>query len=41
MEKIINQTHSKETFLYALSRTLERVPYYGKNQNAEVFRNNF
>jgi len=29
MEKIINQTHSKETFLYALSRTLERASYYG------------
>ncbi len=29
MEKIINQTHSKETFLYATSRALERVSYYG------------
>lgn len=29
MEKIINQTHSKETFLYALSRTLERASFYG------------
>ena len=29
MEKIINQTHSKETFLYATSRTLERASYYG------------
>lgn len=29
MEKIINQTHSKETFLYVTSRTLERTSYYG------------
>ena len=29
MEKIINQIHSKETFLYALSRTLERASFYG------------
>lgn len=29
MEKIINQTHSKQTFLYAISRTLERGAYYG------------
>jgi len=29
MKKIINQTHSKETFQYALSRTLERASYYG------------
>ena len=29
MKKIINQTHSKETFLYALSRTLERASFYG------------
>lgn len=29
MEKIINQTHSKETFMYALSRTLERASFYG------------
>jgi len=29
MEKIKNQTHSKETFLYAFSRTLERASYYG------------
>ncbi len=29
MEKIINQTHSKETFLYTLSRLLERGSYYG------------
>ena len=29
MGKIINQTHSKETFLYALSRTLERASFYG------------
>lgn len=29
MEKIINQKHTKETFLYALSRTLERASFYG------------
>lgn len=29
MEKIKNQKHTKETFLYALSRTLERVSFYG------------
>ncbi len=29
MEKIINQTHSKGTFLYALSKTLERASFYG------------
>lgn len=29
MEKIINQTHSKETFRYAISRALERASYYG------------
>lgn len=29
MERIINQTHSKETFLYALSRALERASFYG------------
>ena len=29
MEKITNQTHPKETFLYAISRTLERTSYYG------------
>ena len=29
MEKIKNQKHTKETFLYALSRTLERASFYG------------
>ena len=29
MEKIVNQFHSKETFLYAIARTLERASYYG------------
>ena len=29
MDRIINQTHSKEAFLYALSRMLERGSYYG------------
>lgn len=29
MKKIINQIHSKETFLYALSRTSERASFYG------------
>jgi len=29
MDKEIKQTHGKETFLYALSRTFERASYYG------------
>ena len=29
MERILNQTHSKETFYYALSKVLERMSYYG------------
>lgn len=29
MEKITNQTHPKEIFLYAISRILERASYYG------------
>jgi len=29
MEKIRNQTHNKETFLYATSRMLERASFYG------------
>lgn len=29
MEKITSQFHSKETFLYAIARTLERASYYG------------
>ena len=29
MEKIINQTHNKETYLFALSRLFERASYYG------------
>ncbi len=29
MERIINQTHSKETFLYATSKALERASFYG------------
>ncbi len=29
MEKIVNQSHSKETFLYAIASTLERASYYG------------
>jgi proton-dependent oligopeptide transporter, POT family len=29
VEKIINQSHNKETFLYASSRMLERASYYG------------
>ncbi|WP_300567916.1 MFS transporter [Flavobacterium sp.] len=29
MIKITNQTHPKETFLYAISRVLERASYYG------------
>jgi len=29
MNKIKNQIHSKETFLYAISRILERASYYG------------
>jgi len=29
MKKIINQKHSRETFKYALSKTLERASYYG------------
>lgn len=29
MERIIHKTHSKDTFLYALSRAQERASYYG------------
>ena len=29
MERILNQSHSKETFLYSLSKMLERASYYG------------
>jgi POT family proton-dependent oligopeptide transporter len=29
MEKILDQSHSQETYLYALSRILERAAYYG------------
>jgi len=29
MERIVNKTHSKEAFLYAFSRMLERGSYYG------------
>ncbi len=29
MEKIVNQTHNKYTFIYALSRLFERASYYG------------
>lgn len=29
MERIINQKHSKETYLFTISKTFERISYYG------------
>ncbi len=29
MERIVNQKHKRETFLYATSRMFERMGYYG------------
>jgi len=40
MARIIDQTHAKETFLYSISRMLERTSYYGLRAIIVLFMTN-